>query len=878
MNGQLAEARNWERVRIDTALLAGQALGETIEKLHRAWACRQRVIVELDLTAEELASLREPEIVEQPGYLLGAEFSLLTERLHFLLWRNNYDARSGEPVWWWAHKAIRLGARLGGRADVMLTNGNEAWIDGGPRQPLDLSDEANMAVVAAESLSLNRLVPQPQPVAATGDGTLLAPDQQLAVEHSRGALRVVAPAGSGKTRTLTSRLLHLVDDRGVEPSLITAVAYNSRAAEEMRQRLQRPKLQIRTIHSLGWRIVRDRRPDAVLIEEREARNLLQRLLPHTRKAGRDTFAPYLEALADVRIALQHPERVEVERNDVPGFAGVFEAYRASLADRDNCDHDEQVYEAIRLLLVDPELRARWQQRCQHLLVDEFQDLTPAYLLLLRLLASPALNVFGVGDDDQTIYGFAGADPGFLLRYERLFPGAGQVALEVSYRCPPTVVAAVGHLLANNERRIAKTVRAAAIADPDADTFKILRVPDEVMAKEAAEVVAGWLAAGTEHSDIVVLGRVNSMLLPPLAALNEAGVATRCRLKTTLRRRTLVSAALAWIRLALRPEAMNSHDLIEAARRPGRKINQLSRELLGDAPDLSLQQLKGLGLGLTERQRDSWGDFVADIKAAARLVAGGCDSRRIVDFLLREVGLGRAASSLDSGRTRPDRAAHVDDLVALRRTAAIYGDPSSFERQLLGLLRNTSTEGNGVLLTTIHRVKGLEWDRVLVFGADRTLLPHHLASDIEEERRVLHVAVTRGRKQVVVLADESNPSRFLAELEGHPAQPAPKAAELDPQTVKSRFPRPSSRPDQPDQAAEEPYDIELFEALRVWRLEEARRREVSAFIVFYDRTLKEIARRKPTTRSNLATIAGVGTKKLNDYAETVLAIVRAHSRK
>ena len=95
---------------------------------------------------------------------------------------------------------------------------------------------------------------------------------------------------------------------------------------------------------------------------------------------------------------------------MPGFAGIFEAYRAGLAERDECDFDEQVYEAVRLLLADPELRARWQQRCRHLLVDEFQDLTPAYLLLLRLLASPGLNVFGVGDDDQTIYGYAGADP------------------------------------------------------------------------------------------------------------------------------------------------------------------------------------------------------------------------------------------------------------------------------------------------------------------------------------------------------------------------------------------------------------------------------------------------------------------------------------
>ena len=367
LDADLAAAQSWERVLLDKALLAGAPdgtsppsgdgggpLGETVERLHRAWAGRRPVVVELDLTAEALQSLRLPVIEERVPYSLGAEFTLLTERLQFLLWRNNYDARTGEPVWWWARKAADLGAAIGARADVVLRDGAEAWVDGGPRQPLDLP------VVHAESVELGRLRLQPPPGGATGDGTSLAPDQRAAVENPRGPVRVVAPAGSGKTRTLNARLLHLVDDRGVEPAIVTAVAYNNRAAAEMRERLQRPGLQIRTIHSLGWRIVRDVRPDATLLSEREVRGRLQRILPQTRRAGTDVFAPYIEALADVRIALRHPETVETERNDVPGFAGIFETYRAGLGEQDECDYDEQVYEAIRLLLVDPELRARWQ--------------------------------------------------------------------------------------------------------------------------------------------------------------------------------------------------------------------------------------------------------------------------------------------------------------------------------------------------------------------------------------------------------------------------------------------------------------------------------------------------------------------------------------
>ena len=928
----LAAARDWDRVRVDESLLAeasgegpaggagpqaggiapepdaaGQ-LGEAVERLHRAWASRRPVIVELDLPAEALGRLRHPMTVERRVYELGAEFTLLAERLQFLLWRNNYDARSGEPVWWWARKTTGLGATVGGQADVLLRDGSEAWVDGGPRRPLDLP------IVHAETVELGRLRLQPRALAATGDGTLLAPDQRAAVEHQRGPVRVVAPAGSGKTRTLNARLLHLVDDRGVEPSLVTAVAYNNRAAAEMRERLERPDLQIRTIHSLGWRIVRDVRPDATLLGEREVRGRLQRILPHTRRAGKDVFGPYIEALADVRIALRHPEKVEVERNDVPGFAGIFETYRAGLAERNECDYDEQVYEAIRLLLADPELRARWQGRCRHLLVDEFQDLTPAYLLLLRLLASPGLNVFGVGDDDQTIYGYAGADPKFLLEYERLFPGAGEAALEVSYRCPPEVVTAVGHLLVNNRRRLPKTVRAASpgdaastggsapagdnapagtetigataganLRDPaTAKAFRILRVPDAAMAAKAAEIVAGWRADGVPDSDIAVLGRVNSMLLPTLAALDEAGVAARCLLDTSLLHRNVVRATLAWMRLALRPDSMDPRDLIEAARRPGRKINRLSREVLEGAWDLSLERLAALGAGLNERHQEYWEGFVADIERVSRLVAGDCDSRTLVEYLMQEIGLGRAAGSLDSGRTRPDRATHVDDLLALRRTAAVYSDPEGFGRQLAALLRRTTGEGDGVLLTSIHRVKGLEWDRVLVFAADETLMPHQLATDIEEERRVLHVAVTRGRSEVVVLADESRPSPFLDELEGR-ASPRTRRR-TDPATareeVKASRRTKSARAvglgagtsDAPD---EEPYDEALFESLRQWRLQEARHQGVRAFHVFTNRVLRNITRRAPTTTAELAGVPGVGPSKLAAYGAAVVDVISQH---
>ena len=388
---------------------------------------------------------------------------------------------------------------------------------------------------------------------------------------------------------------------------------------------------------------------------------------------------------------------------------------------------------------------------------------------------------------------------------------------------------------------------------------------------------GWRAEGVPDSGIVVLGRVNSMLLPVLAALDDAGVGTRSVLGSPFMHRNLVRATLAWMRLARRPDSMDHRDLNEAVRRPGRRINRLARELLEGSFDVSLEQLAALGADLNERHRDTWQGFVADVTAASRLVAGGCDTRTLVDFLMSQIGLGRAAGSLDSGRTRPDRATHADDLLALRRTAAVYSDPAGFGTQLAGLLRRTTEDGDGVLLTSIHRVKGLEWDRVLVFAADETLMPHQLAVDIEEERRVLHVAVTRARCEAVVLADERKPSPFLNELEGRPSKPEKREPRSERTTLLEAIRGPKRRGTAKSRTPQDdaPYDEVLFETLRGWRREESRRRKVPAYVVFDDRTLKSVARRKPTTDFDLAAVSGVGPKKMADYGEAVVAMVRAH---
>jgi DNA helicase-2/ATP-dependent DNA helicase PcrA len=859
-----------EQIVVDSRVIAGpEGLEEVVDRLHRHWVERRPVAVELGVEASEL---RQPVVERRAPWMLGPGYTPLLDRLHFLIWANNWDGRQGDPIWWWSMKAQRLGARIGGRADIILPGGKHAWVDGGPRSPLDLP------VVHSQTVEQGRLRLQPPTVRTDAD---LADDQRAAVEHLSGPVRVIAPAGSGKTRTLNARFLHLVDKRGIEPGIITAVAYNNRAAREMRRRLQRDNLHIRTIHSLGWAILREASPGVTLLGERDVRRRLSGMIPKRPQPNTDTAGPYLEGLAEIRLALREPQQVEESRKDMEGLAAIFPRYRSLLYQRNEVDFDEQVYGAIEALLEDPELRQRWQRRCRHLLVDEFQDLTPAYLLLLRILASPELSVFGVGDDDQTIYGYAGADPKFLIEFDRYFPGAGAGALTVNYRCPSEVVCAASRLLSHNRIRVPKTIE--AFAEPKRQELQIITPGPKEIALAPARIVEEWLRQGVSAGEVAILARVNSALLPMLAALENERIPFRSQLDTGLLNRTTMRATLAWIRLALDPESMKRTDLMEAVRRPARRINRLASELI-PGRNLSLDRLARLGSGLDERKANTWRRFVNDIEQASQVARQG-RSDVLLDYLAGEVGLGRVAQALDAHRSKADRSTHTDDLIALRRTATLYKDLPTFEERLRALLGKGRSTTEGVTATTIHRVKGLEWERVIVFGVDRGLAPHLLSDDLEEERRVLHVAITRGQQEVVVVAEKGRESPFLQELTREYRPPAvPTHALTPPVSTRAGDAQPTAghrkgghRKGGPAKTVPaSPHDEQLFEKLRQWRLETAREKGVAAFIILYNRTLEEICRVMPRSKAELLQVPGIGDKKLANYGRDILEVVASHT--
>jgi DNA helicase II / ATP-dependent DNA helicase PcrA len=900
------------RVRVDADIL--EAPNEVVARLHDAWTGRHPIVIEF---AIDPAALQQPERCDAPPWSLDVSFSFAREWLAFLVWANTYDARNTPPKWWWATKAARLGGSEtpGGPADIVLADGTPAWIDGGPRGPLtELSADAS--VVHRESVELGLLTrATSRPASAE-----LAPDQLAAVSHAAGAARVIAPAGSGKTRVLTERARHLLEDRGVEAGLVTAVAYNTKAAEELRGRLgaSASGAQVRTFHALGYALLREFCGSPRLIDEREARERIGLLVDVQRAMNTDPIAPYLEALAQVRLALRAPIEVEAERDDIPGFATAFDAYRDALKADNAIDFDEQIYGAIECLLRDPATRRVAQQRCRHLLVDEFQDLTPAFVLLTRLLSAPAYQVFGVGDDDQTIYGYAGADPGYLVDFAQLFPGAHAHALEVNYRCPQGIVAAATDLLRHNARRVTKSVRSASTAPPDGITLQ--RVNPERVAPTTVELVEGWLQSGTAPKQIAVLSRVNAWLLAPQVLLSEAGVPIDGGLDARVLQRTGLRSALAYLRGAFADGQYRGSDLADIANRPSRRITSRARDVLRGRRSWSRAALENYGAGRdTGRDGERVADLARDLAMLETVAtAPGATTASVLVHVRDRIGLGTAMQTLDGSSTDVN-GSHVDDLAALIQVAAVHDDPITFEPWLRSALER-DRDADGVRLASVHRVKGLEFDHVVALGIHR---PHDLALDVEEERRIAHVAITRARSSVHAVASRADDTPFLDEMEGRePAVPI-RAARVAPAPSPVAVPR--DKKEQEDRTVEalvgltitsddgdegeitniqdayaevsfssrgstrlrwgatvqtdasratlEPPGFDaVVTALTAWRGRRAVHDKVPSYVVMHNSTRDAIARAQPSTVVALSRCPGIGPTKIERYGDDILVVV------
>jgi len=855
-----------EKVGIDAA----RPDPSVLDALSVARAERRRIVVEV-----EGALPTSPPTLNVAFHELDPLTDLPDERLVHLLLANSVDLRDPEaprcaPV----ERAISLGALCEGPADVLVAD-TPMWCDGGPLAPIA---GLSHGLIPAAHLLAGRLIALQKPRRSSAD---LAPDQVAAVEHAGGPCRIVAPAGSGKTRVLTERTRHLIEDWGLDPGVLGLVAYNRRARDEIAERTNDLRgLEIRTLNSLALAIAtgtggfgagrpRQRRET---IDERTMRRILDGIVPsRRRRALTDPLEPWIDALSAARLGLRDPAEVEgALGTDITGFTGVCSAYRDELESRNLLDFDEQILAAIEVLLTDPEQRAAARRAAPVLLVDEFQDLTPAHVLLIRLLAGPAAEVVGVGDDDQTIYGFAGANPSWLIDYGKLFPGAADHPLQINHRCPPDVVDAAVNLLSHNLHRVTKQISASPTRTPVEGELITVTSPDP--SRVLVDAVKARIAEGVAPGDIAILARVRAALLPAMVGLRHAGIGVSHTVGVgpSVLQRAGVGAALAWLRLAIAPErALGSADVSAALRRPPRSLHPRILDWAGE--QASVSELRSLAGRLrNDKDQMAVGEF-ADQLAAIRTAADrGASTAELFTMIVDEVGLGRVAGKLDQVQRVARRAAHSDELAAIAEVARLQPDPERFETWLAELLDQPGDPA-GINLATVHATKGLEWPVVIVTGADEHLFPHHLALDVEEERRVMHVAITRASDRLLVISGP-RPSPFLVEFdEARAANGVPTVS-----TRRDPAARAASRPASTAPARRSADDDnELESALRSWRRTRASDDGVPPYVVFPDATLRAIAEQHPTSTNQLGSVPGIGPSRLDKYGADILALLETH---
>jgi len=883
---------------------------EIIDVLQQAWCRRERIIVKLDG-----APVPEPADQAVAFTDLSAETDIENDRLHFLLTANAVDLTGPSPRFQPRQLALDKGALEtpddGSEAEVTLPDGSRAWVDGGP---LDVSlagrpDLDGAALVPRCHLIAGSIRPLRPPSDADDRHPSyadLAPDQQAAVEHRGGPARILAPAGSGKTRVLTERVRFLVDRCGVDPKVLGLVAYNRRARAEMTDRLAGTGHyhldSIRTLNSLALAVATGRNgfvggSPATTIDEREMRRILATMMPRQRRRQlNDPLEPWVDALSMARLGLSDPDEV-ADRfgGDLDGFADVMDRYRRYLAANNLLDFDEQILRAVEILASNRAAREQARRLMPLILVDEFQDLTPAHLLLIRLIAGPANEIFAVGDDDQTIYSYSGASPRWLIDFERFFPGATSHFLTVNYRCPAPVVVAAENLLSHNRHRVVKTITAADTGTSQANTLVEPLVvhgtgdPQENL----VEHVTHLLGAGVRPDDIAVLARVNAALLPAMLYLTDAGVATGRPpgVDVSMLDRSGAGAALAWVRLATAPEkGLQPDDLRLALRRPPRSVHPRIVDWICE--QRSVWHLRKLADRLnTERDSTSVRGLADDIADLQTMVAGhdGADTETILHHVLHHIGLLGAAGQLDGSQRTARRAAHCDELLALLAVARLHPNPETFETWLRERLSRPATSPAGaghqvdhgsVSLATVHATKGLEWPHVVVHDVRDGLYPHRLAEDREEERRIFHVAITRGRNSVA-LTGSGPRSPFIDELNTRRTEPWPTTSEaieaasakqlsLTRRTGAASGEAPTTTPKRTEPASA--VEARLRESLTDWRRQRAKADGVPAYVVLNNKSLDAIAASEPQNLLELGTVPGIGPSRLDQYGDEILGVV------
>ena len=643
--------------------------------------------------------------------------------------------------------------------------------------------------------------------------------QREAVTTTEGPLLVLAGAGSGKTRVLTYRIANLIENHGVAPWEILAITFTNKAAAEMRERLgglvgpRARGMWVSTFHSMCVRILR---ADAerlgftrnfTIYDTDDQKRLYKEIMAELDiDPKRFPVNALMNRISTAKNELVVPGDFEKQATDPVGkvAARVYARLQERLKAANAFDFDDLLLYAYLLLKNHADVLDAYQERFRYLMVDEYQDTNHAQYAITVLLAAKHQNIMVVGDDDQSIYSWRGADIRNILEFEQDYPNAHTVKLEQNYRSVGNVLAAANAVIANNQHRKQKKLFTAA---EDGEKISVYLAADE---RDEGRWIAGEIerrrAAGTSYDDMAVFYRTNAQSRMLEDMLLRAGVPYRIVGGTRFFDRAEIRDVMAYLTLVVNPaDDIAAKRVVNVPRRGVGKstverVEQFAREM--DMPFLEAAELAIVDPELRASTQRALGEFVGLLKEA-RTYEG--DLRKVIETIIDKSGLVTALELENTDEAR-SRVENVKEFLGVVDEFAETHDEEDSEyaapteegaegREPVRVLRgdsladfiewvrlrtdlDTMTEdGNAVTLMTVHSSKGLEFDCVFVAGMEETLFPHMNsvgdAAGVEEERRLAYVAITRARKRLYLTCAQqrqifgqtsANPvSRFVQEI-------------------------------------------------------------------------------------------------------------------
>ncbi len=640
------------------------------------------------------------------------------------------------------------------------------------------------------------------------DLATLNPQQRAAVEHGDGPLLLLAGAGSGKTRVITFRIAWLVQEHGVAAEQILAVTFTNKAAREMRERVaelvgpsRARQMTIATFHALCSSILRQHiqllgyRRNFTIYDAADQLRLVRDLLTRHDLAGRGLAAEQvLWGISDCKNRLLGPEDFRPAGNDPlqQVVAAVYPHYRQALRACNAVDFDDLLLLTHRLFREHPDVLATYRQRFRHILVDEYQDTNAAQYQLLRQLASHG-NLCVVGDDDQSIYGWRGANLGNILDFEKDFPGTRTIRLEQNYRSTGTILEAANAVIRRNSRRKEKALWTAGGAG---EPLELIEAPDE---GEEARLVAERIQAeryrGRRWREMAILYRTNVQSRPFEEQLRYLDIPYRLVGGQQFFDRKEVKDAVAYLRVICNP--YDEVSLLRILNYPRRGIGPTSVErliALSNRRDLSFWETlrDPAQAGLADQVRAEIALFVRLIDTWRYRFEQTDDLQQAVRQLFDELGLEaeirRTAGSPEQGERRCEFLQDVLNAVGAYQQRETVPSLAGFLEKVSLLdddrQRDEEDEGDAVTLMSLHSSKGLEFPLVFLVGMEEGCLPHRKSVDalevgdgydphLEEERRLCYVGITRAREKLILARAASRrrrgrpepreASRFLQEI-------------------------------------------------------------------------------------------------------------------